>query len=206
MKNFKRMLLVAVAVVAMSLSASAGGFKWGVKAGVALNSIHFSEEILNDITNNDNHAGFTGGLMVEFTIPVINLGLDASVMYVNRDVLKNDATGDKVNRDYIEIPINLKYKLSLPVVNNIVTPYVFAGPSFAFKTSKNDIEDFVKNKKCDVALNLGLGVELFKHLQVSGSYGMGMTKAFEYVGLTDGNSADIDGKNRYWTITAAYLF
>ena len=204
MKNFKRFLLVAVAVVAMGLSASAGGFKWGVKAGVALNNIHFSEDIKADLVDKDNQAGFTGGLMVEFTIPVINLGLDASLMYVHRDAIES-AQGQKMNRDYIEIPVNLKYKLGLPLVSKVLTPYVFAGPSFAFKTGKSEIEDFVKSKKCDVAVNVGLGVELFNHLQVSGSYGFGVTKALEYTG-TNVNAAGIEGKNKYWTITAAYLF
>jgi len=31
-----------------------------------------------------------------------------------------------------------------------------------------------------------------------------MTKALEAVG--GANGVDIDGKNRYWTVTAAYLF
>ena len=204
MKNFKRTLLVAVAVMIMSVSASAGGFKWGVKAGMALNNIHFSEDILNDLTDKENQAGFTGGLMVEFTVPVINLGFDASVMYVHRNSLE-DGAGNKLNRDYIEIPVNLKYKLSLPAVGNVVTPFIVAGPSFAFKTGKSEIEDFVKSQKCDIALNVGVGIELFSHLQVSGSYGFGITKALEFTG-TNINAAGIEGKNKYWTIAAAYLF
>ncbi len=204
MKNFKRILFVAVAIVAMSFSASAGGFRWGVKAGVALNNIHFSEEILNDFVAKDNQAGFTGGLMAELTIPVINLGVDASLMYVHRNSLQK-AGGEKLNRDYIEIPVNLKYKISLPLVEKVVSPYLFAGPSFAFKTGKDEIKDFVKTQKCDVAVNVGVAVELFRHVQVSGSYGFGVTKALEYVGVAE-NKAGIEGKNKYWTITAAYLF
>lgn len=203
MKNLKRILLVAIAIVAMSATASAGGFRWGVKAGVALNNLHFSEDVLDDITSKDNHAGFTGGLMCEFTIPVINLGFDASLMYVHREAIETGT--EKLNRDYIELPIHLKYKISLPVVNNVITPYLFAGPSFAFKTGKSEIVDFVKSKKCDVALNLGVGVELVKHLQVSASYGIGLTKALEFTGKLN-QSAGIEGKNKYWTLTAAYLF
>ena len=202
MKNLKRTLLVAVAVVLMSATASAGGFRWGIKAGVALNSLHFDEEILNDVKNTDNQAGFTGGLMCEFTVPVIGLGVDASVMYMHRaDKYENE----DLNRDYIEIPINLKYKISLPVVNNVVTPYLFTGPSFAFLTGKTEINEALKSKRCDVAWNFGVGVELFKHLQVGASYGLGITKAVELVS-DDIKAAGIEGKNKYWTVTAAYLF
>ena len=204
MKNLKRVLLVAIAIVAMSATASAGGFRWGIKAGVALNSIHFDEKIVNDIQETDNQAGFTGGLMCEFTIPVINLGLDASVMYMHRGTKVGD-DGTKVNRDYIEIPVNLKYKISLPVVNKVVTPYVFTGPSFAFMTGKTAINDFLEHKRCDIAWNFGLGFELFNHLQVGASYGLGITKALQYTGA-EVNAAGIEGKNNYWTVTAAYLF
>lgn len=203
MKNLKRVLLAAIAVVMISTTASAGGFRWGIKAGVALNSLHFNEEILNDVKSTDNQAGFTGGLMCEFTVPVVNIGVDASVMYMHR---ADKYDNEELNRDYIEIPINLKYKIGLPVVNNIVTPYIFTGPSFAFLTGKTEINDFVKSKRCDVAWNVGVGVELFRHLQVGASYGFGITKALEVTGNKDSAAAGIEGKNRYWTVTAAYLF
>ncbi len=51
----------------------------------------------------------------------------------------------------------------------------------------------IQNKKTDVAWNFGFGVELIKHIQVSASYGIGMTKAFESVGLTNG-AQNIDAK------------
>ncbi|MDE6524772.1 MAG: PorT family protein, partial [Paramuribaculum sp.] len=107
-------------------------------------------------------------------------------------------------REYIEIPLNLKWKINVPVVASIVKPFLTTGPSFSILTSKENFREF-KNKKTDVAWNFGFGVELIKHIQVSASYGIGMTKAFESVGLTNG-SQNIDAKNRYWTVTAAYLF
>lgn len=92
-------------------------------------------------------------------------------------------------------------------MSNIITPYIFTGPSFAFKTGKSEIEDFVKAKKCDIAWNFGLGVELIKHLQIGASYGIGLTKTLQMVGMTEsGSAANIEGKNKYWTVTAAYLF
>ena len=105
-------------------------------------------------------------------------------------------------RDYQ--PINLKYKIGLPVIGKIITPYVFTGPSFAFLTSRKAINEAWKNKSTSVAWNFGFGVQLLGHLQVGASYGIGMTKAFEKIGAVEG--VDIQGKNRYWTVTAAYLF
>ena len=198
MKSSIRIIVLAIVAMIIALPASAQ-FRFGIKAGVALNSLHFSSDYLENL-NSDNRAGFTGGLMAEFTVPVIGLGLDASLMYVHRNaeeaVDTDDAEGEVsfAKRDYIEIPINVKYKFSIPAISSIVAPYVFTGPSIAFLVS--DSKDIYK--KCDFAWNVGAGVELVRHLQVSASYGFGITKLVA--------ERDANVKNRYWTLTAAYLF
>ena len=198
MKSSIRIIVLAIVAMIIALPASAQ-FRFGIKAGVALNSLHFSSYYLENL-NSDNRAGFTGGLMAEYTLPVIGLGLDASLMYVHRSaeeaVDTDDAEGEVsfAKRDYIEIPINVKYKFSIPAISNIVAPYVFTGPSIAFLVS--DSKDIYK--KCDFAWNVGAGVELVRHLQVSASYGFGITKLVA--------ERDANVKNRYWTLTAAYLF
>lgn len=103
------------------------------------------------------------------------------------------------NRDYIDIPINLKWMIGLPVVGRYVSPYIFTGPSFSFLISDNDHE-FYEQKGVDIAWNLGFGFQFFKKIQIGASYGWGLTEAIQ------GHKERIDGKNRYWTITAAYLF
>ena len=143
--------------------------------------------------------------MIEFTVPVIGLGFDLSALYVHRETKSVDEDFDNIKRDYIDIPINLKYKLSIPVINKVVKPFVTTGPSFAFLTSKKAIEDAYKNKSVDIAWNFGFGLELLSHVQVAASYGLGLTNTLKAVGVTD-NSEKINGKNRYWTVTAAYLF
>ncbi len=128
-------------------------------------------------------------------------------MYVRRsaEFMSQNEDVTAKNRDYIDIPINVKYKFSLPLVSKVLAPYVFTGPDFAFLTSGTGINEAWKSKKVDVAWNFGLGVELVSHLQVSASYGIGISKAAEMIGVTGGKQ-DIDGKNRYWTVTAAWLF
>ncbi len=205
MKSIKRIFVAMMLVLAVGVAANSQ-VRFGVKAGVAVNDLKFDKDVLSA----SNRAGFTGGLMLEFNVPVINLGFDASVMYVRRtsEVGGNlndvEKTGN-LNRDYIEVPINVKYKFGLPVVGKVVTPYIFTGPSFAFLTSKEAIGEAYKNKKFDVAWNFGLGVQLLNKVQIGASYGLGLTKTLETLGA-DVNAAGIEGKNRYWTITAAYLF
>ena len=202
MKRFWALAL-ALAVIMPAMAQ----FRFGVRAGLNVNSLHFNKEIFDE----NNRAGFTGGVMAEFTVPIIGVGADLGVMYVRRNSQFMQTLADKttevqnLNSDYIEIPLNIKYKIGIPAISSILKPYIFTGPSFAFLTSKKHIENFVHDKTCDIAWNFGLGLEFFNHLQVGASYGLGMTKAFQAVNLA-GDAAGIEGKNRYWTVTAAWLF
>ena len=195
--------LLAVALIAAFAMPATAQFKFGPRVGVAINQLHFNSKAIEDVISTENRAGFTGGLMAEFTAPVIGLGVDASLMYVRRSVETTD--NEDMKRDYFEIPINLKYKFSLPIAGNAVSPFLTTGPSFAFATSKEAIKDAYENKAVDVTWNFGLGVELIKHVQIAASYGFGISNSLtKYVGI---NESKVDlGKTRCWTITAAYLF
>ncbi len=211
MKTLKVFLVAAAAVLLTAMPASAKVFRFGVKAGTEVTNMKFDK----DVFSGDNRAGFTAGLMAEINIPIVGLGFDISAMYVHR---VSAATGDANNlssvlnnsnfrkRDYIEIPIHLKYKIGLPIVGNFVSPYLFTGPSFSVLASKKAIVDGYKNRAVDVAWNFGVGVELFSHLQVGASYGLGMNKTIKATGIGGINATDLDAKSNYWTITAAWLF
>lgn len=203
MKSIKRIVAIAIACVAIAVPASAQ-ISFGVKAGLNVEDVSFNKDIVTDVY--DNHTGWTAGVMAEFTLPILGLGADASVMYANR----KSAIADK-NLSFIDIPINLKWKINVPVVAKIVKPYIFTGPSFSFLANSDAIEAAWEHQNVDVDWNLGVGVELFSHLQVGASYGWGLTNTIKTVdGYTGGSFGDgfteIEGKKNCWTITAAYLF
>lgn len=175
-------------------------FRFGVQAGVNVNEFHFSSSTFDS----NNRMGFNAGLLGEFTLPATGVGLDFGARYVRRNSRWESQTGaSKDNRDYIEIPINLKWKVNIPLINNIVRPFATTGPSFAFLTS-HTLGDTYRNRKFDTAWNFGFGLEFFKKVQIGASYGLGLTKALKTVGAT--GTSNIEGKNRYWTVTATYLF
>ena len=198
MKSLK-LLVAAVAIAASAFTASAGDiFKFGPKVGMTVNSMHFNSDLLDG----KNRAGWTAGVMTEFKVPVIGIGADLSLMYVRRNarfMAEHEIASN--NRDYIEIPLNLRYNFSFPVVSRVAVPYLAVGPSMSVLTSRKSFDDF-KNKSVDWALNFGIGCQLLSHLDVSARYGLGLTKAVR--GL-DADS-QISGKNRYWTVSVAYLF
>ncbi len=197
MKFFTKLLTAVVIIMATAMPAHAQ-FKWGIKAGAAVNSLKLNKDVLNS----DNRAGFTGGLMADFTVPVIGLGFDASVLYAARSVDLSNDNGTKTTktRSYIDIPINLKYKIGLPLVGKVVTPFLTTGPDFSFLLSSKNIDNALHSREFDFAWNIGAGIEVLSHVQVAASYGFGITKS------ASGDDSIYSGKNRCWTITAAYLF
>ncbi len=192
--------------------ATAGGFQWGVKGGVTVNSFKFSE----DMFDSSNRCGFTAGLTTKFTVPVVNLGFDASLMFTRRSVsvqeeIETSNPGQytyqkyNVNTNYIEIPINLRYDFGLPVIGKFVTPFLTTGPDFSFLLSKENADNALTKKKFDFAWNFGFGLVLVNHLQLHASYGLGLNNAASSGDALYGTNLG-DMKNRFWTVTAAYYF
>lgn len=203
MKNLKRVIVALLALLAVAAPASAQ-FRWGVKVGMDINKLSVNKSDWGSNFDSENRTGFTGGLMTEFTVPIIGLSLDASLMYTHRVNAYSDGTQEKdFSKDFISVPINIKYKFGLPVVGHFVAPYIFTGPEFAVLCSKKAISEGWKSKSFDSNWNVGIGVQLLSHVQVQAAYGFGLSKNTEYV--VNGNTIDL-GRNKIWTVTLAYLF
>lgn len=228
--NTLKKILVALAVVLMTAGiAEAKPIAFGIKAGMNINKLKFNK----DIASSDNSCGWTAGVMADFTVPIVGLGCDISLMYSrmnnssdvdyndnliaapNTGLLGSSTLTDPVNQNklygqnFLEIPINLKYKFTLPVVEKLVKPYLFTGPSFAFRLDKSITDNInnIKSRTCQVNWNVGLGLELLNHVQVGASYGFGINNVVDKVASDYVSTVgDIKAKNNYWTVSAAYLF
>lgn len=201
----KQVLLIALAAIFCIVPASAK-LRFGLKAG--LNVDKFSINNTKDILKADNQCGFTAGAMMECTVPVVGIGFDLSMMYTHmKGELATSSQTGSVGKNYLEIPLNLKYKLGLPVVSKIIKPMIFTGPNLALKLDKSTLQN-LKTKTVQMGWNVGLGVELVNHLQVSAGYTIGINNVAKYIKPVDNalNLTDVKLKNNYWTITAAYLF
>lgn len=175
--------------------------KFGVKGGLNISSVHLNSDILNT----DNVTGFQIGPMMEATVPLVGVGMDLAVLYSQKGagVKLTDGVSTDVKTDYIDIPVNLKWKFGLPVVKG----YLSAGPYVGFCVGGDKIWDIpgnvagqVEAKSFGAGLNFGAGVELVSHLQVGINYGLGLTDNYSV------KAFDLNAKNRGWAITAAFLF
>ena len=75
MKKIVGFLMVALLAL-MALPANAQ-LKFGIKGGVNISSVHFNSDVLKA----DNVTGFQVGPMIETTLPLVGVGIDAAVLY-----------------------------------------------------------------------------------------------------------------------------
>ena len=202
--------------------------RFGLKAGANISNFIVEDGTTKIDFTNASLANFTGGAMLEWIIWG-GLGFDAGVMYTAKGTeykVGDDWASDiyaellgtetlmKATVHYIEVPINLKYRLEIPVVKDIIIPFVYAGPSFAFKVGQditfgtNILKDTkVDFSNVDYALNVGFGVELIKHLNVAAQYGWGLGKVADTDMEVLGQKIEgLDMKSGVWTVTVGWMF
>ena len=191
----KRVYLLILALVAWMAVPAQAQFKWGIKGGANISSIHFSD--LPETFSTDNLTGFHIGPTIELVAPFVGLGFDASILYSQTGM---EIGTQKIKSDYLNVPVNLKWKIGIPAVK----VFAAAGPYIGFRLGGGKIWDViideVQSKSFSAGLNLGAGVELIQHLQISATYQLGLTDNYSVKQLK------IDGKNRGWMISAAILF
>ena len=196
MKKIFGALMIAICI-AMAMPAQAQ-IHFGVKGGLNLSKASFSN--VSENFKKDNFTGFFIGPMAEFNIPIVGLGVDASLLFAQRGIKVSEGNEDyTVKQNGIDIPVNLKYTIGLGSLAGI---YFAAGPDFYFDFAGNKTIEGVKTdkKKAEVGINVGAGVKLLNHLQVGANYNIPLGDTAKLEGI-DGSY-----KTKTWQVSVAYIF
>ena len=196
MKKIFGALMIAICI-AMAMPAQAQ-IHFGVKGGLNLSKASFSN--VSENFKKDNFTGFFIGPMAEFNIPIVGLGVDASLLFAQRGIKVSEGNDDiTVKQNGIDIPVNLKYTIGLGSMAGI---YFAAGPDFYFDFAGNKTIEGVKTdkKKAEVGINVGAGVKLLNHLQVGANYNIPLGDTAKFEGI-DGSY-----KTKTWQVSVAYIF
>lgn len=196
-----------VLLAAMTFTAQAQ-VKFGLKGGLNLTNMRFDK----DVVSKSNQAGFFIGPTVKFTLPVVGLGIDAAALYDQRSA-KLDGVDETLKQRSIQIPINVRYGFGLGSIAGI---YFFAGPQFGFNVG-DKVTNIISNvvdwrlKDSNLSANVGLGLMLLNHLQISANYNIAFGTSGEFNVLTDVASRTWDtvtGKTKAnaWQLSLAYYF
>lgn len=187
MKKFiSTLILMACLFMAMPTQAQ---IRFGVKGGLDIAKLNtdFSE----------NSTGFFVGPMVEFTLPILGLGVDAAALY-SQSSLKFKGIDDEKLKS-IEVPVNLKWTIGL---GSTLGVFLNAGPQFGF-----GLNEYWEghDKKAFVSVNVGGGLKLLRHLQLGVNYNFGASKVGDKIIENDKNLMKSLRKNS-WQVSLAYMF
>lgn len=180
-------------------------FKWGLEAGVNMSKIQVSGD--GGLFDSSNRTGWFVGPKAQVVMPVIGLGIDASILY-SQKYMKLEADGEaspNKSLPYLEIPINLRYNYGF---SSLVGIYLATGPQYNWYMGGRglDFGDVSGSlERSTFSWNVGAGVNLLSHLQIGLTYNIAMGETGQ-IRNVDGVVEAFDMKNNTWQVRLAYLF
>lgn len=203
----KKLSAVLMCMVAFLWAAPANAqFKWGLEGGVNLSKASIKGD--GGLFDASNRTGWFVGPKVQMTMPVIGLGIDASLLY-SQKYMKLEADGESSpnkSMPYVEIPINLRYNFGF---SSLVGVYLATGPQYNWYLGSRNLtfegESFGSLERSTFSWNVGAGVTLLSHLQLGVTYNIAMGETGKLDGVDDALK-EFDVKNNTWQVRLAYLF
>ena len=148
MKNYLILLLVSLALTTVE----AQGLKYGIKAGLNLNSTGEIANLKTELSSIEDAKGAVSGFNigffghVELAMLYVRPGIHFSKFETSFDALT-------VGKSRLEAPVSLGFKL-LPIVS------AFAGPTYRYELSKDNNDYSIESLKGDSTLGVHLGARV----------------------------------------------
>ena len=210
MKKFFGALLALCLLTAVPAAAQ---LDFGIKAGVNL------AQKPSDIDDVKGNTGWFVGPTAKVVPHIVGLGVEANLLYSQTST---EVGGETIKRQTIDLPLFLRYELSIPAINKFTEPFIAAGPQWSWNIGdRNYIIDAIDIasgnyqskytlRSSNLSLNLGAGVILLDHLQVHANYNIALGSTSDYsdsyiLGAIN-NAGRIKSKTNTWQISVAYMF
>lgn len=206
-------ILAFMMVASMFATNANAQVKFGVKGGLNVTNMSFSK----DVFDASNKTGFFIGPMVKLTLPVVGLSFDAAALYDQKEAdvkytgTDNQYFTESVKQKSINIPVNVRYGVGL---GSLANAFLFAGPQWGINVGDSDFKwntgSSYSLKKSNFSVNVGAGVTLASHLQVSANYNIACGKSADATlskTLESVTKAGTDkSRNNSWQIALGYWF
>lgn len=207
-QRFSLILLVLALMLGTKAQAQVN---FGVKGGLNVMNMSFDKSVFDA----SNKTGFFIGPMVKVTVPIVGLSFDAAALYDQKEATAKYSDGEgeygetTVRQKSINIPVNVRYGFGLSSLANI---YLFAGPQWGINVGDknfkwNDTASY-SLKKSNFSINVGLGVTVASHVQLSANYNIACGKTADITWKEAGEAIGSVGKshNNSWQIALGYYF
>ncbi len=166
----KRIAFCLVLLVSLTLPASAQ-LRYGLRLGVGAAS-----EMITELRFNDQQVHtYLMGPMLEFIVPGLGLGVDASVLYSHQDIFLDDYV--MVERiKTLQVPIIAKWSFGL---GSTLGVFLSLGPQYGFDLGEGSFcdgfEDYWRHVS-NWSANIGGGIRFLRHYQVGVNYNLPLSQ------------------------------
>ncbi len=173
--------------------------RYGVRLGGDIAALRLTDA---DGYGMRNRSGFSGGLVLEYQFEKCGFAPDIAVLYTRRSAMLKMSGGDRsaFGRDFIEIPLHLKYKFWLKSTSDLVAPLVYAGPSLSIRVGDHGSGPMTTNI-LQPGLDVGIGFDVINFVQLTAGYRFGLGNACHNLTGCPGASLLTDS----WNVSATIL-
>lgn len=206
MKNLYAILFLLMTAISPATAQLDFGIKVGVNLSHKPTELNSVKEIISE------RSGWYAGPTIKYIFPVVGIGLEANVLYAQSNM---DVEGNHVQTRSIEVPLYLRYELTIPVINKYFEPFIAAGPQFNWNIGDKvftweNIGEYTKQifdmQGSSIGLNLGGGAVLFDCIQLHVNYNIALGKTADYSSISGLVHNIHEAKINKWQLSATYLF
>lgn len=190
--------LVVCSLALLSFIPVSAQFSLGLRGGVNLVNNDITAVSKESALDKNSYTGFFVGPMAEVQIPIIGIGIDASLLYSQKGM--ELVEGKDMKNQSLSVPVYLKYTFGL---GNALGIFAQAGPQFDYKLGDlsktievakengtgKDVQEFILDQY-SWSINIGAGVKLINHLQAAINYNIPLSQEGTYNFYEDANEGN----------------
>ena len=212
--------IIAILLLAMCSMPAFSQLRFGVRADVGLNNPSFFN--LTETFKVENLTSFSVGGTLELMIPIVNFGIETSLLYNNNRMTVPNVDPMlgryNVTNHYLLLPVNLKKKFGLGILparlfvtTGVYGGYLISGGNVRLMEESNTRTTFPEGTRFlntqaqnfKGGIGFGFGVELLRRLQVGVNYRLQLTDSY-----TENHewTEFLNGKNSDWSLSATFFF
>lgn len=202
------MKVIRIILIAMMLAAAmpaTAQLRYGFRFG----GIFSKPEISHADLSVSNGSGFSGGMMFEYQFEKCGFAPDIAILYTRYSNKLNSDAGNSMyqgpGKNFIEVPLHLKYKFWLSASKKLVAPMVFTGPSLMTGLDKNS-PDLPGRKRFDAGWDVGVGIDIINFIQLQAGYRFGLTNAIATALPESASTKAAKLHLNGWTVAANIIF
>lgn len=199
MKKYLQFLLL-ISILACCTGMASAQLRYGFRFGGDIAAARLSGVRNASLSNK---SAFSGGIVLEYQMPRCGFAPDIAVLYTRYNTRLSEEGESPVSfgRNFIEVPLHLKYKFWMKSFHDLFGPMVYTGPSVAFRIG-NDANAPLSSNKVQAGWDVGIGFDIVNFIQISGGYRFGLGNAIDcYPGNPDALL-----RTNAWNISATLLF